>query len=740
MSMPAPLAFHQVGEGPPLVAVHGPVLAGRAAFAGIEAPLSAHHRLVVVDRPGYGRTGGGAAPIAAQARRLLATIDALESPPAVGLHAVGYDVGGLVLLRAAQQRPGLLAGMVLVSVPAVDLCPARMVTVDAYTTAVRAALDEGGDDAARRLLTLQDPDLWRIVERLLAREEATVAALQEDLEMSPGILRPPELIAALSAGPTPTTVLAVTGDRAHPAFATFASCAAAALSGRREVIAGAGHAAHLHPAFVPLLLAATASARVPEAAQVAPAAMLNAMPSDTIPSAETIRAALAPQRERRVQDLRDLVTIPSVSATAVHDADVAAAADRVALLLRDAGAQDVRLLQGHGGPPAVYGELSCADPSAQTVLLYAHYDVQPPFDVAAWPRDPFEPVISAGRMYGRGTADDKHGVVSIAWALSALRDAGIAPTVNVKILCEGEEEVGSPHLAALLAAHGDLLRADTYVIDDAVNARVHQPMLTATLRGLVDWEVTIRAMAGSGQHSGLYGGLIPDPRLALSKLIAGLTDDRGVVTVPGVRAGLATPSLIADHLDREPFDEGALRDTVGLPDSVPLAGDETLHPNARLWLEPALTVIGIDGPSVAEAANTIAPVARAKLSLRIGPGQDPAVVDAAMRAHLTAQRPLGLPVQVESGAMGSPYAIDEAHPSVAAALDAMAQAWGAEPTTAGIGGSIPLVAALMAATPEAGVLLIGAADATSNIHGIDESLDLADWEAATATIALLLTA
>lgn len=454
--------------------------------------------------------------------------------------------------------------------------------------------------------------------------------------------------------------------------------------------------------------------------------------------ADQILAAVAAQRDARLGQLRDLVAIPSVSADPSRAADVLRAADATRDLLGGAGLDDATLLEVPGGPPAVLATHHHAGPEAPTVLLYAHYDVQPPFDPAAWSSDPFEAVERDGRLHGRGTADDKHGVVSIAWAVAAALDTG-ALAVNVTVLCEGEEEVGSPHLEAFLDLHGDRLAADLLVIDDGGNDRVGEPTYTASLRGLADWVVTVRAMEGSGQHSGMYGGVVPDPRTALAVLIAGLVDERGDVTIPGVHDGIVVPDALRARFGEHPAAGTAIREQTRVPPDVPLAGDPATTVEEKLWARPSLTVIGVDGPDVASASNTIAPQARAKLSLRLAPGQDPRHVDALVRAHLEAQRPLGLPVTVEPGETGDPFVVEEDHPSFAAVLQAMRTAYGTEPRVAGMGGSIPMIAPLLALSPGAGVAIVGPGDASSNIHGIDESLDLADWQRTTGMLALLLT-
>ncbi|MEO2105487.1 MAG: M20/M25/M40 family metallo-hydrolase, partial [Actinomycetota bacterium] len=404
-------------------------------------------------------------------------------------------------------------------------------------------------------------------------------------------------------------------------------------------------------------------------------------------------------------------------------------------LLERSGLQDVRLLEGGGAPPAVFGEVHVGD-DRPTVLLYAHHDVQPTGDVDAWTSPPFEPTERNGRLYGRGCADDKAGVVAHATAVAAWNQLG-GPPVNVKVIIEGEEEIGSPHLDAFLAEHGDLLAADAVVVADLVNWQVGTPSLTYLLRGMVDVAVEIRVL-DHAVHSGMYGGPVPDPLTAMAKLIAGLTDETGALVIPELRKGLRSPTPEEmRRLEALDFDEDRFRGEASLGADVRLGGDPDLPALQKIWMEPNLTVLGIDTPSVQQASNAIQPSARAKLGLRLGPGQDAKVARQALVDHLNAQAPMGLEVTATPGAAGDPFETELDRPPVRAMLAALEKGYGAAPVLMGSGGSIPLLGPLQTANPDASMLLLGVEDPDSRAHGIDESLHLEDWKSACRSVALL---
>ncbi len=421
-------------------------------------------------------------------------------------------------------------------------------------------------------------------------------------------------------------------------------------------------------------------------------------------------------------DLERLVRIPSVSADPAAGPQLQASAAEVAGLLRAAGLPEVEVLDVEGGQPAVLGRRS-APAGAPTVLLYAHHDVQPPGDRAAWESDPFEPTERDGRLFGRGAADDKAG---IAVHLAALRAHGDQLPVGVSVLVEGEEEIGSPTLGQFLATYRDLLLADVVVLADSTNWTVDVPALTTSLRGGVGVTVEVRTL-DHGVHSGVYGGPVPDALTALCRLLSTLHDDHGDVAVEGLVSGTANGVDLS---------EARLRADAGLLDGVQLIGTGEL--TERLWARPALSVTGIDAPSVATAATMLVPVARAKVSLRVAPGDDAARAGAALVSHLESHAPWGAQVTVDVGGSAAPYAAPTGGPAYEAARWAFAHAWGTPAVDIGVGGSIPFVAAFADVFPDAEILITGVEDPDTRAHGANESLHLVAFERACVAETLLV--
>ena len=364
-------------------------------------------------------------------------------------------------------------------------------------------------------------------------------------------------------------------------------------------------------------------------------------------------------------DLEDLVRIPSVSADPAAAPHLARSADAVAALLTSAGLPEVDILTVDGGQPAVVGHRP-APPGAPTVLLYAHHDVQPTGLAAAWDTGPFQPAERDGRLYGRGAADDKAG---IAVHLAALRAHGDDLPVGVTVLVEGEEEIGSPTLEPFLDAYAGRLGADVVIFADATNWTAEVPALTTTLRGGTSVTVELRTL-DHAVHSGLFGGPVPDALTALCRLLATLHDEHGDVAVAGLTRGTADP------LD---LTEAQLRADAGLLDGVQLTGTGGL--TDRLWAAPSVTVIGLDATPVDQASNTLTPVARAKVSLRVAPGDDAARARDALATHLRAHAPWGAHVTVSPGFAAAPFAAPPGGRAARAAHDALARAWAGPPST-----------------------------------------------------------
>jgi len=420
-------------------------------------------------------------------------------------------------------------------------------------------------------------------------------------------------------------------------------------------------------------------------------------------------------------ELEQLVRIPSISADGFEPAQVRRSAEMTSELLRARGLE-TRLLEIDGAHPAVLATRP-APPGSPTVLLYAHHDVQPTGPVELWATDPFTPAERDGRLYGRGSADDKSGVVIHTGALRAWQDA---PPVGITVLVEGEEEIGSAHLTAFLDTYEDLLRADAVILADSGNWRVGQPALTTSLRGLVDCVVEVRTL-DHAVHSGEYGGPVPDALTALSRLLASLHDERGNVAV----AGLAEAD--ADPLD---LSEEEVRAWAGVRPPVRLTGRGSL--TSRMWTRPAVSILGIDAPSIASATNQLVPSARAKVSMRLAPGQDPAAASSALEEHLLSNAPWGSEVTVTHGAAAHPCRVVTQGDAFDAIRRALGEAWGGAPVEQGTGGTIPLVAAFVERYPDASLLLTGAGDPTSNLHSENESVDLGDLERSVVAEALFM--
>ncbi|MFL6001556.1 MAG: dipeptidase [Nocardioides sp.] len=422
-------------------------------------------------------------------------------------------------------------------------------------------------------------------------------------------------------------------------------------------------------------------------------------------------------------DLEDLVRIESVSADPARAQEVQRSAEAVADLFRAEKFETVDIVSADGGAPAVIAHKPGPE-GAPTVLLYAHHDVQPENDHAEWDSPPFEPTERGDRLYGRGAADDKAG---IAAHLGALRVFGDDLPVSVTMFIEGEEEVGSDTLPALLKEHQERLRADVIVIADSGNWDIGVPALTTSLRGLVRADIEVRTLTHA-VHSGMWGGLVPDALITLSRLIAGLHDDAGNVAVAGLHRGPAA--------DVE-YPEDRLRAESGAAPGIEWIGDGSVV--ERLWTRPALSITGLDAPKVDGASNTLVPTARAKISMRIAPGDTTENALACLRRHLEERVPWGAELTFTVVDTGEATQIDATGPAYDAARAAFTEAWdGTEPVDMGVGGSIPFIAEFLDAFPDASMLVTGVEDPDTRAHGANEGLHLAEFERVVLAEALLL--
>ncbi|MFF9585487.1 dipeptidase [Streptomyces achromogenes] len=445
------------------------------------------------------------------------------------------------------------------------------------------------------------------------------------------------------------------------------------------------------------------------------------MPSN--PLAETV-ASLLP---RAKAELAELVAFRSVADfSQFPKSESEAAAGWVADALRAEGFTDVALLDTPDGTQSVYGFLPGPE-GARTVLLYAHYDVQPPLDEAAWSTPPFELTERDGRWYGRGTADCKGGFIMHLLALRALKANGGVP-VHVKVIVEGSEEQGTGGLERYAEQHPELLAADTIVIGDAGNFRVGLPTVTTSLRGMTLVRVNVDTLAGN-LHSGQFGGAAPDALAALIRVLDSLRAEDGSTAVDGLDT-----SARWDGLE---YTEEQFRADAKVLDGVELIGEGSVAD--RIWVRPAVTVIGIDCPPVVGATPSVQSSARALVSLRVPPGTDAAEATKLLQAHIEAHTPWGAQVTTEQIGQGQPFRADTSSPAYRAMAEAMAVAYPGETMQyAGQGGSIPLCNTLAALYPRAEILLIGLSEPEAQIHAANESVSPEELERLSVAEALFL--
>src|ERR1700722_17702478 len=424
-----------------------------------------------------------------------------------------------------------------------------------------------------------------------------------------------------------------------------------------------------------------------------------------------------------IGDLGDLVRIQSVSADPQRLGEVEKSARKTAQLLAAEGVGTEVVRAYDGAPPAVIGERK-GPAGAPVVLLYAHHDVQPENDPADWDSPPFEPVVRGARLYGRGAADDKAG---IAVHVGALRALGDALPVTVRFFIEGEEEVASATLPDLLRLYRDRLAADVIVIADSGNWDIGVPALTTSLRGLVRVDVEVRTLTHA-VHSGMWGGLVPDAIMTLTRLLSTLWTEDGSPAGAGLASG---PAADVD------YPEERLRAESGAAPGTSWIGAGPVV--ERLWTKPAITVTGLDAPKVAGASNTLVPVARARVTIRLAPGDTSANAITRLQEHLEKHVPWGAELTTTVVDAGEPTVLPAAGPAYAAARSALAEAWGGvAPVDMGTGGSIPFIAEFQETFPGASILVTGVEDPDTRAHGPNEGLHLPEFERAVLAEALLL--
>ncbi len=436
---------------------------------------------------------------------------------------------------------------------------------------------------------------------------------------------------------------------------------------------------------------------------------------------DDLKAAVAADMPRLKNILSDLIRMKSVSAPGFDPGEVRTAAESIVAMLDDQGFQNAQLLESSKGHPAVFAEIP-APPGAPTLLLYAHYDVQPAGPAEAWETGPFEPFEKNGRIYGRGASDNKAGVVMHLGAIAAHEGN---PPVGVQIFFEGEEEAGSFGLSEILEKYSDLIKPDVIVIGDGGNWMVGVPAILTRLRGVVGVKFELKVLEAA-QHSGQFGGAVPDALIALSRLVATLHNDDGSVAIAG---------LVDDELeDAQPLPEDFLREIARTVDGLQLIGQGSIP--SRLWSRPAVSVLAIDAPPTAEAINQLVPSTRAKVSLRTAPGQDRQAALDALKEHLKANVPWGAELTFIYEESGDATVIDTDNYAVESWKEAFSEAYRTETVEMGAGGSIPFIQTFKELYPGAPILVIGCGDPTSSIHAPNESQDVSDIEKATLAEAI----
>lgn len=435
-----------------------------------------------------------------------------------------------------------------------------------------------------------------------------------------------------------------------------------------------------------------------------------------------------------VGQLKDLVRIPGIAWEAFDAKNLQTSAHAIKDLLERIGCfETVEILtadydQNKTGSPAIVATRAAKN-GKPTFLLYAHHDVQPPGNLEAWRTDPFEPTEKEGRLFGRGAADDKAGVMAHLSSVAALKElAGQDFDIGIVIFIEGEEEAGSPSFANFLEKYQDRLEADVIIVADSGNWSTEVPAITTTLRGLASIEFEVKTL-DHALHSGMFGGAVPDAMLALTKILASMWNEKGEVTISGLKSSENVALSYSE--DQLRVDSGLL------PSTLPIGSGPIL---SRIWTKPSLTLIGLDYPQVDVSSNTLIPSVRAKLSLRIAPGQEPELALEALKAHILANNPFQAEIRFGAVELGRPFSQSQSGWAKILAENALRLAYGQKSVDIGIGGSIPFIAELEKVFPSAQVLVTGVEDPDSRAHSPNESLHLHTFKAAIVSQLLILLA
>ncbi|MDH6207730.1 dipeptidase [Aurantimicrobium minutum] len=449
-------------------------------------------------------------------------------------------------------------------------------------------------------------------------------------------------------------------------------------------------------------------------------------------SISDVRSVVSQTFPQSLNELKDLVRIPSVSWSSFDPEQVARSAQAVSDLLAGTNLfEDVFILRSQKsdskelGQPAVVARRNPA-PGMPTVLLYAHHDVQPPGDLAMWESSPFEPEERSGRLHGRGAADDKAGIMAHVTSLRLLPELVENVELGIVVFIEGEEEFGSPSFENFLSDHHELLASDVIVVADSGNWNTETPALTTTLRGNATFKLTVRTL-DHALHSGMFGGAVPDAFMAFAGLVSSFYTQSGSVAVEGLhRSSVPTPE----------YSDEQMREESGVLDSVSLIGDG--HVLGRLWSQPSISVTGIDIPDVANASNTLLPSVSARISVRVAPGQSASEAFSAIQQHITEHIPFGAIVEFEDVNLGEAFSTDTSGWAAQSISHALTQSWDQEVVNMGVGGSIPFISSFVSAFPNAQVLVTGVEDPDSRAHSPNESLHIESFEKAIVAELLFL--